>query len=155
MCKLLSRDQRDYVNIAELINEDSDVEILLDFMLHLLCERRLSNPAGLTDINLGARRLLLKVATRTPVIPRFLMVAGNVRSERDLIGSGGFGHVFKGELQGAAVALKVLYKSNHNIVASYVDLLIMFVNVGSGYPSRSSDVAIPQSQSRAAILRNL
>ena len=86
-------------------------------MLHLLCEHRLSNPTPAMNIKLRARRLLLKVVTRTTVVPRSLMVAGNVRSERDLIGSGGFGRVFKGELQGAAVALKVLYKSNHNIVS--------------------------------------
>ena len=59
------------------------------------------------------------------------MVTGNVQSERDLIGSGGFGHVFRGELQGVPVALKVLYKSNHNIVSFYVDLLILFVDLGS------------------------
>ena len=130
--KLLSRDPKDYVTIAEHIRNDSDVEILLEFMLHLLCERRLSNPAAaIEDINLRARRLMLKVATRTSVIPRFLMVAGNLMSERDLIGSGGFGHVFKGELQGVAVALKVLYKNNHNIVRSYLVPLILFVDLGS------------------------
>jgi len=38
-------------------------------------------------------------------------------TERDYIGGGGFGRVFKGELQGRAVALKVLYKPNNNVVS--------------------------------------
>ena len=75
---------------------------------------------------------MLKVATRTPVIPRSLMVTGGrIRSERNLIGMGGFGCVFKGDLGGAPVALKVLYKAHSNIVSSHVDLIILFINVGS------------------------
>jgi hypothetical protein len=35
---------------------------------------------------------------------------------RDYIGSGGFGRVFKGELRGAVVALKVLYRSENQVV---------------------------------------
>ena len=38
-------------------------------------------------------------------------------AECDHIGSGGFGRVFIGELQGAAVALKVLYKSDNDVVS--------------------------------------
>ena len=38
--------------------------------------------------------------------------------KRDYIGSGGFGRVFRGELQGATVALKVLYyKPDNNVVS--------------------------------------
>ena len=38
-------------------------------------------------------------------------------AEHDYIGGGGFGHVYKGELGGTAVALKVLYKSNNSVVS--------------------------------------
>ena len=126
MYQLLSRDPIDYVNIAERVNDDSDVEILLDFMLLLLRERHLSNTADETDINLRARRLMLKVTTRTPVIPWSLIVTGvSIQSDRGLIGSGGFGRVFKGELGEASVALKVLYKTHNNIVSCYVGSCIM------------------------------
>ena len=131
-CKLLSRDLKDYANIAEHIINDSDVEILLDFMLHLLCERRLSNPTSAMNINLRARRLMLKVTTRTPAIPRSLIVTEvSIKSEHSLIGSGGFGRVFKGELGGAPVALKALYKTHNNIVCGNVDLVVWFADVGS------------------------
>jgi len=52
------------------------------------------------------------------VIPQSLVVTGvSMPSERDYIGGGGFGRVFGGELQGRAVALKVLYKPNNNVVS--------------------------------------
>jgi hypothetical protein len=38
-------------------------------------------------------------------------------AERDYIGSGGYGRVYKGNLHGAVVALKVLYKSDSNTVS--------------------------------------
>ena len=116
MYKLLSRDPKDYVNVTEHLSDDSDVKILLDFILYLLHERRLSNTAAM-DINLRARQLMLKVATRTPAIPWSLIVTGvSIQSDPSLIGSGGFGNVFKGELGGAPVALKVLYKTHNNMV---------------------------------------
>ena len=63
-----------------------------------------------------ARRFMLKVITKTPVIPESLTVTGVRTAEHDHIGRGGFGYVFKGELQGDIVALKVLYKVDNNVV---------------------------------------
>ncbi|KAF8329633.1 kinase-like domain-containing protein [Amanita rubescens] len=115
VCDLLSRE--DYVSVAEQLSQTSDVANLLDLMLQLLCDRHLSaSPATTLDMNGRARRLILKIIARTPVIPQSLVVTGvSMPSERDYIGGGGFGRVFGGELQGRAVALKVLYKPNNNV----------------------------------------
>ena len=53
-------------------------------------------------------------------MPRSLFLTGiGVKIDRDgdFVGCGGFGLVFKCELQGELVALKVLYKTNNNIVS--------------------------------------
>lgn len=50
-------------------------------------------------------------------MPRSLFLTGlTIPSDRDRIGGGEFGLVFKGEREGKAVALKVLYKTHNNIV---------------------------------------
>ncbi len=61
---------------------------------------------------------MIKVISKMPVVPPSLIVSGvSVPVMRDYIGGGGLGLVFKGELQGAVVALKVLYKSDDNVVS--------------------------------------
>ena len=61
---------------------------------------------------------MLKVITKTPVIPKSLIVTGiTMPAERDSIGYGGFGHVFKGKRGRKNVALKVVYKADNNVVS--------------------------------------
>ena len=117
---------RNYANVTSQLIDNSDVENLLDFILYLLGNGRLSNPDTPDDANRRARRLMFKIVTKSPIIPRSLYVTGvNAKVDRDYINHGGFGFVFKGDLRGAPVALKALYKMNRN----YVGLLSILESV--------------------------
>ena len=157
VCRILSRE--DYLSVAEQLSQPPDVQNLLDFLLHLLRDRRLSNSDPTIDNNERARRLMFKLNSKMPVIPPSLIVTGvSMATEREYIGSGGFGRVLIGELQGAAVALKVLYKSDNDVVGrsrrrcyeSIPDVRIL-----TGLLSRGADVGLSQAQVRAAILWHL
>lgn len=119
MHELLS--QGDYVNVASHIKDASDAGNLLDFALHLLRNGFLSLPGEDLQINRRARRLLLKVASMKPVIPWSLFIKGvTMKVSPDYISRGGFGLVVKGELGGAPVALKFLYKNaRHSSIVSH------------------------------------
>ena len=114
--KLLSRE--DYVSVAGDLDQASDVKNLLDFMLHLLRDHRLPSQDPTVNIDQRARRFMTNVISKIPVIPPSLIVTGvRMPVRRNYIGSGGFGSVFRGKLQGASVALKVLYKSDNDVVS--------------------------------------
>jgi hypothetical protein len=94
-----------------------DAKNLLDFMLHLLRNRGLSSPDATMDINQRARRLMFKIISKMPIMPSSLFVTGvSIPANREYIGGGGFGQILKGELKGDAVALKVLYKADNDVV---------------------------------------
>ncbi len=144
MSKLLLR--KDFVSIAGLLSEVTDARNLSDFVLHLLRSNcLLTGRARAVDMNRRARRFMLKVVSKVPAIPASLIVAGIVMpAERNYIGSGGFGRVFKGEWGGKVVALKVLYKSDNQVVCISKSLYIVIVtSVLTGILSRGFDVAIP------------
>ena len=116
MYKLFSRE--DYISFATQITDASDAKNLLDFIIHLLHDdNHVINLNGFVDVNQRARRFMLKVITKTPVIPESLIMTGIRTAEHDHIARGGFGHVFKGTLRGESVALKVLYKPDSNVVS--------------------------------------
>ncbi|KAF8328471.1 kinase-like domain-containing protein [Amanita rubescens] len=105
---------KNYVNIALEPIDTSDAELLLDLMLHLLCSGQLAC-VDVPDANRRARRLMLKMITKTPLTPSTLFVKGiSAKVDYDYLDRGGFGFVFKSELGGTAVALKLLYKTRHN-----------------------------------------
>ena len=60
---------------------------------------------------------MIKIISKTPVMPSSLFVTGvSMPAIREYIGEGGFGHILKGESRGKAVALKVLYKTDDDVV---------------------------------------
>ena len=125
-------------------------------MLYLLLNGKLLNSYGRRG-----RRLMSEIMAKTRAMPGSLVVTG-VRAktdDRDFIGSGAFGHVFKGELRGKFVALKVLHKRSNYIVSSLSSLTVSrrrLSNLTSAGPlSKGIIVAIPESQIRSTLLRNL
>jgi len=115
VCEILSGE--DHVNLAARLDCLSDAENLLDLLLHLLRNCLLPNQDDRSvDFNRRARRFMFKIVSETPVMPGSLIVTG-VSAERDYIGGGGYGRVYKSDLHGAVVALKVLYRSDNNTVS--------------------------------------
>ena len=61
---------------------------------------------------------MLNIIAKTPVMPRSLLVTGvGAITNRDIINFGRFGLVFKAELQGKLVALKVLHRAYNTTVS--------------------------------------
>ena len=114
MRRLFSRD--DYHNFAAQLSDASDAENMLDLILQVLRDHRCRGKN--MDIKRRGRRFMLKVIQKTPVLPESLNVTGIRIPAQHYIGRGGFGQVFKGELRGEIVALKLLYKADNNIASS-------------------------------------
>ena len=117
MCKLLSGE--DYLSGAAKLDHTPDAKNLLDFVLHMIRYRLLPNHQDESvDFHRRARRFMFKIISKTPIMPSSLILMGvNKPAEQDYTAGGGFGRVYKGELKGEAVALKVLYKSDNNAVS--------------------------------------
>ena len=101
---------------------------------------------------------MLKVIQNIPVLPESLNVTGiRIPTPHDYIGHGGFGHIVKGELRGDAVALKVLYNVDNKVVSCSYQChnAIGSFQSKTGFLSGSIDVAIPLSQVRATVFRNI
>ena len=128
MCKLFSRD--DYHSFAAQLADASDAKNMLDFILQVLRDRHLKqNLDEAVDIKRRGRRFMLKVIKKMPVLPESLNVTGiRIPAQHDYIGRGGFGHVFKGELRGDAVALKVLYELDNNVVSLHINVTTSLVD---------------------------
>ncbi|KAF8351814.1 kinase-like domain-containing protein [Amanita rubescens] len=100
-------DLSEFDSITSQLTTVPDVELLLDFILHLLRNHMLSN-SGTSNANWKARKLMFKLLSTITVIPKSLFITG-VKAEPYLgaIGVSGFGRVFRGEYNGQSVALKL------------------------------------------------
>ena len=148
----------DYAAAAENLTQASDAKNVIDFMLHLLDERCLQDEDVNVNIEHRARRFMFKVFSKIPVVPLSMTVTGvSIPAVREYIGAGAFGLVFKGELRGSAVALKVLYRSgNSDVVSSFIAVMASYlISFTVGLLSRGISVALSEAQIRASVFRNL
>ncbi|KAF8645696.1 hypothetical protein AX14_009190 [Amanita brunnescens Koide BX004] len=104
---------------------DTDIQIFLDFFIYLLDKDFLLED-GAHDTKRKAKRLALKLLKMKPVMPRSLFLTEiAVKTENQQVGRGGFAFVLKGEMTGLPVALKILYKAQHdNVRACICDLTL-------------------------------
>ena len=117
--------QEHYISLVTQIDDPSDASHLLDFILDMLLNHRISGSA-IVDITRRARRFMLKVISKIPIVPPSLIVTGvSIPIDHDYIGCGGFGRVFKGKRHGQVVALKVLFKSDNQVVRLFVLELLL------------------------------
>lgn len=116
VCEILSRE--DYIDSTTLIlKKASRARSLLDLLINMLRNHSLPRQDSAGDIAWRAKRFMLKIISKTPVIPPSLIVTGvKISAKRNYIGGGGFGNVFKGKLYGTVVALKELYESDDEVV---------------------------------------
>jgi hypothetical protein len=123
----------------------------------MLRNRLLSSPDASIDFNRRARRLMFKITSTNPVIPRSLTVTEvKVPAKRDWIGGGGFGGVCNGELHGEIVALKVLYRTGDNVVSPSSPCSVLSLTfVLIGVLSRGIDVGNAQARVRTVVPGNL
>ncbi|KAF8729825.1 hypothetical protein AX14_005990 [Amanita brunnescens Koide BX004] len=94
------------VHASEL--STSNVELLLEFILHALCNNKLSR----SHIQ-KARRLMFELVSKMNIIPKSLFIT-NVKTAKAMIAVGGFGRVFQGVYKKFPVALKVVDKGHTN-----------------------------------------
>lgn len=118
--KLLSRE--DYASVAGDLCLASDAKNLLDFMLHLhRSHHLLTEDMATVNIKQRVKQFMMKIISTIPVIPPSLIVTRvRIPIERDRIGIGAFGWVFKGELQGSTIALKVLAKPDIEVLSHFL-----------------------------------
>ena len=103
--------KEDGVAVPPMVTHASDVDNLLDFMLYVLRNCSLITPDAKMDLNRRARRVMSKILTKIPVIPRCLFLTGlSVSADR-----------VKGVLEGSPVSLKVLHQTNL-VVSSTLNL---------------------------------
>ncbi len=136
--------KEDCVTVSPMLTHASDVDNLLDFMLHVLRNRCLVTSDAKMDLNRRARRLMSKIITKMPIMPKCLFLTGlSVSADR-----------LNGVLGGSPVSLD---KSRHTnlVVSRTLNLPMASVDARTEYLPTSPDVAISQSRVRTTVLGNL
>jgi hypothetical protein len=112
---------------------ETDVELFLDFLLHVCSAFSVRRKIGglqvekfAQDATRKARKLMIKLVSKTNVLPRHLFIT-DLEKDPQAVAVGGFGRVFKGKYGGQLVALKMLYQSRRPGVRGFSSLDFLMV----------------------------